>query len=45
LDQAARPAAVIAFMRERGFVVDKLIDVGFRQGCNEFVFVKRDEGG
>ena len=38
--EVARVADVLAFMSDRGFLLDKLIDVGFRQGCNEFVFVK-----
>ena len=38
--QVARVADVIAFMRARGFSLDKVIDVGFRQGCNEFVFIR-----
>lgn len=41
--EVARPDQVISFMTERGFVLEKLIDVGFRQGCNEFVFVNRGE--
>lgn len=41
--EVASADSVIAFMRGRGFALEKLIDVGFRQGCNEFVFVK--EGG
>jgi 2-polyprenyl-6-hydroxyphenyl methylase/3-demethylubiquinone-9 3-methyltransferase len=39
--EVARPLDVVAFMRGRGFAVERLIDVGFRQGCNEFVFVRK----
>lgn len=36
--EVASTDAVIQFMRERGFTPIKVVDVGFRQGCNEFVF-------
>ena len=41
--EVTRVADVVAFMRDRGFSLDKAIDVGFfRLGCNEFVFVRGD---
>jgi 2-polyprenyl-3-methyl-5-hydroxy-6-metoxy-1,4-benzoquinol methylase len=39
--EVARPDDVIAFMKDRGFTLEKLTDVGFRQGCNEFIFVNK----
>jgi 2-polyprenyl-3-methyl-5-hydroxy-6-metoxy-1,4-benzoquinol methylase len=39
--EVARPAEVVAFARERGFSAIQTIDVGRRNGCNEFVF-RRD---
>lgn len=36
--EVATPAAVVAFLEERGFEANQLVSVGFRQGCNEFVF-------
>src|SRR5215203_1184585 len=39
--EVAKPEDVFEFYRDRGFVLDKLIAVGNKQGNNEFVFTKR----
>ena len=39
--EVAKPEEVFEFYRDRGFVLDKLITVGRKQGNNEFVFTKR----
>ena len=39
--EVAKPEEVFEFYRDRGFVLDKLITVGRKQGNSEFVFTKR----
>lgn len=36
--EVATPDEVFAFLRERGFVLDRLLTKGAGSGCNEFVF-------
>lgn len=36
--EVARPEAILAFFRPRGFVLEELKTCGGRMGCNEFVF-------
>jgi len=36
--EVARPEAVLAFYRERGFTLERMTTVDSRQGCNEFLF-------
>ena len=40
--EVARPEAIHAFFRQRGFVLEELKTVGGRMGCNEFVFRRND---
>ena len=39
--EVAKPEEIFEFYRDRGFVLEKLITVGGKQGNNEFVFAKR----
>jgi 2-polyprenyl-6-hydroxyphenyl methylase/3-demethylubiquinone-9 3-methyltransferase len=41
--EVAKPEAIFDFFRTRGFEMVKLHTVGGGLGCNEFVFVKREE--
>ncbi len=38
--EVARPEAILAFFRARGFVLEKMRTVDGRHGCNEFLFRK-----
>jgi 2-polyprenyl-6-hydroxyphenyl methylase/3-demethylubiquinone-9 3-methyltransferase len=42
--EAATPDAVLAFLRPRGFQLDKLTTCGGRHGCNEYLFTRRRGG-
>jgi 2-polyprenyl-3-methyl-5-hydroxy-6-metoxy-1,4-benzoquinol methylase len=39
--EVAKPEEIFEFYRDRGFMLEKLVTVGNKQGNNEFVFVKR----
>ena len=39
--EVAKPEEIFEFYRDRGFILEKLVTVGNKQGNNEFVFVKR----
>ncbi|HEY4134698.1 MAG TPA: class I SAM-dependent methyltransferase [Alphaproteobacteria bacterium] len=41
--EVATPAAVTEFMAAQGFAPLKIVDVGFRQGCNEFLFQRAED--
>ncbi len=36
----AKPEEIFEFYRDRGFVLEKLVTVGNKQGNNEFIFRK-----
>lgn len=38
--ETARPEEILEFYKSRGFLLDKMITVGGKMGCNEFVFRK-----
>jgi hypothetical protein len=38
--EVARPEAVLDFVRERGFTLERLTTCGGKLGCNEYVFVR-----
>ncbi|MFL6244858.1 MAG: class I SAM-dependent methyltransferase [Thermoanaerobaculia bacterium] len=40
--EVARPEAILAFFRQRGFVLEELQTCGGRMGCNEYVFHRAD---
>lgn len=42
--EVTRPDAVLAFGRDRGFVLERMVTVGGRHGCNQFVFMALAEG-
>lgn len=42
--EVANPGDVLAFMKPRGFRLEKIVTCGGRHGCNEYLFV-RDGGG
>ena len=39
--EVAHPEAIFRFFRDRGFILREMKTCGGRQGCNEFVFVRR----
>jgi len=39
--ETAKPEEILAFLRPRGFELERLVTCGGRHGCNEYVFVKR----
>jgi 2-polyprenyl-6-hydroxyphenyl methylase/3-demethylubiquinone-9 3-methyltransferase len=39
--EVAKPEAIFAFCRERGFALDTLLTCGGGLGCNQFVFTRR----
>lgn len=43
--EVARPEAILAFFRARGFVLEKMTTVDGRHGCNEFVLRKVEDMG
>lgn len=38
--EVSKPEEIFDFFKERGFYMDKMVTVGGRMGCNEFVFTK-----
>ena len=38
--ETAKPEEIFNFYKERGFVLENMVTVGGKMGCNEFVFRK-----
>ncbi|MSO64498.1 MAG: hypothetical protein EXQ85_01615 [Alphaproteobacteria bacterium] len=43
--EVAKPEAVVAFCRARALSPVRVVTVGGRHGCNEFVFMRAGKGG
>lgn len=43
--EVAKPEAIFAFLKERGFRLEFLKTCGGGKGCNEFIFVRGEEAG
>ncbi|GHV58802.1 hypothetical protein FACS1894103_0940 [Campylobacterota bacterium] len=41
--ETATPAEIFAFYHSRNFTLENMTTVGWKMGCNEFVFIKENQ--